>query len=106
MTYDNSTRFCTLVVPVESSPGEFVVALDRGLFHLRWDRNERRELKKLLEVEEGVEGNRFNDGKVDPRGRLWAGDCDMIFLFFSGIRISPISLKSIKNALLYLNERN
>ena len=74
MTYDNSTSFCTLVVPVESSPGEFLVALDRGIFHLRWARSEERKLTKVLEVEDGVMGNRFNDGKVDPRGRLWAGE--------------------------------
>jgi sugar lactone lactonase YvrE len=28
----------------------------------------------LTRVEDDKPGNRFNDGKADPRGRLWAGN--------------------------------
>lgn len=34
------------------------------------------ELKPLLQVENGMPGNRFNDGKCDQRGRFWAGTMD------------------------------
>jgi sugar lactone lactonase YvrE len=27
----------------------------------------------IVNPEEEIEGNRFNDGKCDPAGRLWAG---------------------------------
>jgi sugar lactone lactonase YvrE len=30
----------------------------------------------VIDPEAGVSGNRFNDGKVDPRGRFWAGSMD------------------------------
>lgn len=75
--YDPATRqdtifrlpeIVTCVVPTTSSRllvtlRHDIALLDPGTGHLR----------RLLTVEGELEGNRFNDGKVDPRGRLWIG---------------------------------
>lgn len=37
------------------------------------------ELTSIAETERGLPGNRFNDGKVDRRGRFWAGTLDRRF---------------------------
>lgn len=56
------------VVPTES--GDVLVALQNGIYQL----DTRTGTKKLLiNPEENLPDNRFNDGKCDPAGRFWAG---------------------------------
>lgn len=56
---------------------KFLVALGRKLAVVTWDglSSSPSSVKVLREVENecGLTGNRFNDGKADPSGRLWAG---------------------------------
>lgn len=65
-------------IPVQSSPDRFVVGAGRRAVVVHWDGlspNATVE-KVLFEVEmneKRFDGNRFNDGKCDPRGRLFAG---------------------------------
>jgi sugar lactone lactonase YvrE len=40
-------------------------------FYFVYPEGDRRE--KIIDPEEAIEANRFNDGKCDPAGRLWAG---------------------------------
>jgi gluconolactonase len=55
------------VVPRAS--GGYVVGLGRRLVAVDWDTQA---VVSLAEVDHGKE-TRFNDGKCDPSGRLWAG---------------------------------
>jgi sugar lactone lactonase YvrE len=56
------------VVPTTS--GDVLIALQNGIYQL----NPRTGTKKLLvDPEENLPNNRFNDGKCDPAGRFWAG---------------------------------
>lgn len=57
----------SLVVPRRS--GGYVVGLGRRLALLEWDTG----LVATIRDVEPDTGNRFNDGKCDARGRLWAG---------------------------------
>lgn len=56
------------VVPTES--GDVLVALQNGIYSFNTDTGSK---KLLLDPEEDLPNNRFNDGKCDPAGRFWAG---------------------------------
>lgn len=56
---------------VPTARGDFIVGVDRGLARFAPDR--RGVVTPVANVERKLRGNRFNDGKCDPAGRLWAG---------------------------------
>ena len=60
---------------MESKENDYIIGVERNLYHLNWDgvSNSKSTLKKIVTVEEAYPKNRFNDGKCDPQGRLWAG---------------------------------
>ncbi|XP_011454610.3 regucalcin-like [Crassostrea angulata] len=55
------------VVPARK--GGLIAGVGRCLVHLDWDS---KKVTKLHEVDHGLQ-TRFNDGKCDPQGRVWAG---------------------------------
>lgn len=65
----------TLVVPVEGQDNTYVIGVGRTLQLMEWDGKSTTptSLSSFLSVEPDRPGNRFNDGKCDSRGRLWAG---------------------------------
>jgi len=67
----------SFVVGVEGRPAEWVVGLGCAVGLLRWTAEDedvvKQKVQVLATVDEGKEGNRFNDAKCDARGRLWAG---------------------------------
>jgi sugar lactone lactonase YvrE len=56
------------VVPAESE--KMMVALENGFYQFDPETGAK---KLIANPEEGIDGNRFNDGKCDPVGRFWAG---------------------------------
>ena len=79
--YGNDT--ISLIVPVKGKPNEFIVGRGREICRLHWDVTQEREedgakpnhyVVVLAKVDHAHKSsNRFNDGKADPKGRLWAG---------------------------------
>lgn len=67
-----------MVIPVEGTDDQFLVGLGRKLIVVTWDgvSDKVSKIEELLEVENepGYTNNRWNDGKADPTGRLWAGN--------------------------------
>ena len=62
----------SLAVPLASAPHRrLVISRDRQL--LEFDADTGAVGATLADADAGRPGNRFNDGKVDPSGRLWAG---------------------------------
>lgn len=54
--------------------GQLLVALETGLYFFQCETGELRRLGTLVH---GPGTTRFNDGKVDPSGRLWIGTVDL-----------------------------
>ena len=70
------------MVPIAGTPGEFLIAHGRDISHIRWDNSVPGASSLALTPLVSVEGNaptltRFNDGKCDGKGRLWAGTMEM-----------------------------
>ncbi|CAH0557444.1 unnamed protein product [Brassicogethes aeneus] len=67
----------SLIVPVEGQKDKFLISIGRKLAVVTWD-GESDKVSKTEEITEvdnkpDTLDNRFNDGKCDPSGRLWAG---------------------------------
>ena len=62
-----------LVSWVPRRKGGFIAGIGRSLCHVDWEDDK---VTKLHEVERRGTANRFNDGKCDPRGRVWTGSFD------------------------------
>ena len=60
------------VVPEES--GLMLVALQNGIYQLDPQTGTK---KLIVNPEDSIPANRFNDGKCDPAGRFWAGTMDI-----------------------------
>lgn len=60
------------VVPSES--GKALVALENGIYQMDVVTGSK---IFVINPEESISGNRFNDGKCDPAGRFWAGTLNM-----------------------------
>ena len=65
----------TLIVPVKDEANKYVVGVGRSLQMMEWDglSSQPSSLTTMFTVEPDRPENRFNDGKCDARGRLWAG---------------------------------
>lgn len=67
----------TLVVPLMGRQNAFVVSVGRDLAVVTWDDPSKdcvvSRYTTIASVDQKSEGNRFNDGKCDDLGRLWAG---------------------------------
>jgi sugar lactone lactonase YvrE len=65
-----------LAVVLEGQNEKLILGLDRRLVRYDW---ETEEIEELCAVEEDLTLNRFNDGKVDPQGRIWIGTLSTLF---------------------------
>lgn len=65
-----------LAVVLEGQNGKLILGLDRRLVRYDWETGE---IEELCAVEEDLTLNRFNDGKVDPKGRIWIGTLSTLF---------------------------
>ncbi|XP_014356902.2 regucalcin-like [Papilio machaon] len=66
----------SFIISLEGTTDHFVVGLERKLVIIKWDGGEGSKveiIKELAEVDIELPTNRLNDGKVDPKGRLFAG---------------------------------
>lgn len=67
-----------MIIPVEGTKNKFLISIGRKLVVVTWDgissKVSKMEILAEVENEKDLLGNRFNDGKADPKGRLWAGN--------------------------------
>lgn len=65
----------TLVIPVKDQKNKFVIGLGLDLMVLTWDWNTGfSATSRIASVDQDHPRNRFNDGKADANGRIWAGE--------------------------------
>lgn len=71
----------SIIIPVQGQRDKFVVSLEREISILTWDGRTGKisDLQTLAEVDKDTE-NRLNDGKCDPKGRLWTGNVFLVLL--------------------------
>jgi D-xylonolactonase len=67
---------CRLTALGLADQGDLVACGDRGFVRLGIAQDFRARVKQVLQAPRERPGNRFNDGKVDDRGRFWAGTMD------------------------------
>ncbi|QKS69708.1 SMP-30/gluconolactonase/LRE family protein [Paenalkalicoccus suaedae] len=79
---------------VRGMSGDVYVGLDNGLYRYEL---ESKKLHSIHDPEEDKPGNRFNDGKCDPKGRFYAGtmvldgdDGDAALYCLSGGKVSTV----------------
>jgi len=70
-SYDMPSRIGTVVPTTDNKA---LVALEDGIYNFDIDT---KELSLFAGIEADIPSNRFNDGKCDPAGRLWAGTMRM-----------------------------
>jgi sugar lactone lactonase YvrE len=70
-----------LAVVLEGQNGKLILGLGRKLVRYDW---ETEEVEDLCEVEANQPLHRFNDGKVDPQGRIWIGTLSTKFIEGAG----------------------
>ncbi|XP_071528079.1 regucalcin-like [Panulirus ornatus] len=68
----------SIIIPIEGATDLFIVTVGRSLAVIHWSPsdpdNHTVKVKTVLHtVDAHLPNNRFNDGKCDPQGRLWAG---------------------------------
>lgn len=63
------------ISPIDGTTDEFVIGANRRVLLIKWDgkSGQANILKVLATVDASHEGNRINDGKVDPSGALFFG---------------------------------
>lgn len=74
--YNSTDGTVGFVVPVEDKPDHFVVGVNRKVLLVKWDGSDNGAVvvRTLAEVDAENPQNRLNDGKADPKGRLFAGE--------------------------------
>jgi sugar lactone lactonase YvrE len=82
------------IVPRQA--GDFIIGLGRRLALWSWDSNVVNTIHEIpLGPNSSPETARFNDGKCDPKGRVWAGEPSF---FPKGWKPSVICMVDIKNS--------
>ncbi|CAH2046718.1 unnamed protein product, partial [Iphiclides podalirius] len=64
------------ILPVEGATDQYVVGVEHKFLLIQWDGEEGSKapvLRELGEVDQEISSTRLNDGKADPKGRLFAG---------------------------------
>jgi sugar lactone lactonase YvrE len=68
---------CEIGSVAERDGGGLIAGVTKGIAFIDFDQGD---MQMVLELEQHLPTNRFNDGKVDAKGRFWAGtmdfDCD------------------------------
>lgn len=73
----------TFVIPIAGTTNEFLVSTELDIRHVIWDGQQDSTVTSsiLYSASQDSDGSRFNDGKVDKYGNLWAGKTIVSYIF-------------------------
>lgn len=111
----------SIIVPIKDTKNKFAVTIGRSLCIVTWDGESEvpEKIETLTSVEDGLK-TQFNDGKVDPTGRLWVGTMSEIapdgswtphlgslYSFHkNGTSIKHLEKISVSNGLIWNKDQN
>lgn len=70
----------SFIIPVEGSDDRFILSMGKEIVSVKWDgiSSSVSEIEKIAEVQKHLPDNKFNDGKTDPTGKVWAGKHNLV----------------------------
>lgn len=91
--YISGLNHVSFIIPVQGEKDKFLISIGRDLAIVAWDGQSEKvsHIEKIYEIDNTPTtlNNRFNDGKCDSTGRLWAG----IFYFFINLIVCSLLIK-------------
>lgn len=74
-----------VAIPVAGKKNTFVAGAGVDFVEVTWDpatNNSNPGIKVLASIDSDRNGTRFNDGKIDPKGRFWGGKFFRRYTFY------------------------
>lgn len=84
-TFNISDGRVAFIIPVDGATNQYLVGIEHKFLVIQWDGEEGSKvkiLKELGEVDQHDPTTKINDGKADPKGRVYTGTLQHLYFNF------------------------